>query len=171
MATEPLVPRVPQPITPGVEMEELARFFRDVRWTGVIVEGGMGPGTPEMRASGLGTHQLIQDRRWIVGTYEQDQFLRDGTFVLKWQLHWVVGWDPTNGEFRATLADNYGHTDVMRGSIEGDRLTFESIGDLPVRLRLVWDVSDPGDLLWRNEVSVAGAPFTLVEEYHCAPLD
>jgi hypothetical protein len=42
-------------------MEELARFFRDVSWTGTIVEGGMGPGTPEMTASGSGSHELIQD--------------------------------------------------------------------------------------------------------------
>jgi Protein of unknown function (DUF1579) len=164
------VGQVPHPITPGVEMEELARFFRDVTWTGTIVEGGMGPGTPEMTASGSGSHELIQDGRWIVGTYEQDQFLRDGTFVLKWQLHWVVGWDPANGEYRATLADNYGRTDVMRGWIEGDLLTFETIGEPPVRLRQVLDVSDPDDLRWQNEMSVAGAAFTLVEEYHCAPV-
>jgi Protein of unknown function (DUF1579) len=170
VTTEMLVARVPHPITPGVEMQELARFFRDVSWTGTIVEDGMGPGTPEMTASGSGTHELIQDGRWIVGTYEQDQFLQDGTFVLTWQLHWVVGWDPANGEYRATLADNYGHTDVMHGWIEGERLTFESIGDSPVRLRLVWDASDPDDLRWRNEMSVSGAPFTLVEEYHCTPL-
>jgi hypothetical protein len=37
-----------------------------------------------------------------VGTYEQDQYLADGTFVLKWQLHWVAGWDPANNEYRAT---------------------------------------------------------------------
>jgi hypothetical protein len=29
-----------------------------------------------------------------VGTYEQDQFLLDGTPMLTWQLHWVVGWGP-----------------------------------------------------------------------------
>src|SRR5512142_317649 len=41
-----------------------------------------------------------------------------------------------HGEYRATIADNYGHADVMRGCIDGDRLTFETIGDPPVRLRL-----------------------------------
>ena len=35
-------------------------------------------------------HEIIQDGRWIVGTYQQDQFLADGTFVLTWQLHWVA---------------------------------------------------------------------------------
>lgn len=169
MATRADVVRVPKPITPGPEMEALARFHRDLRWTGTIAAGGMGPGTPEMTARGRGAHQPIQNGRWIVGDYEQDQFLRDGTFVLNWQLHWVAGWDPASHEYRATIADNYGHADVMRGWIDGDRLTFETIGERPVRLRLVWDLTDPTGLTWRNESSVGGAPWTLVEEYHCTP--
>lgn len=133
---------VPKPITPGREMEELAPFHVDITWTGTIEEGGMGPGTPAMTGIGRGKHEFIQDGRWIVGVYEQDQYLLDGTFVLKWQLHWFAGWDPQSGEYRATTADNYSHADVMRGWIDGDRLTFETIGDPLVRLRLVWDVSD-----------------------------
>jgi hypothetical protein len=57
----------------------------------------------------------------------------------------------------------------MRGRIDGDRLTFETIGDPPVRLRLVWDRTDPADMVWKNELSVGGAPWSLVEEYHCRP--
>jgi Protein of unknown function (DUF1579) len=161
---------VPTPIEPGPEMQALARFHRDMSWTGTIAEGGMGPGTPEMPAHGSGTHELIQDGRWIVGSYEQDQYLRDGTFVLKWELHWVAGWDPSSGEYRATVADVYGHAEVMRGWIEGDRLTFETLGDAPVRVRLVWDVTDPEVMTWRNDISVNGAPWSLVEEYRCTPV-
>lgn len=162
--------KVPKPIVPGPEMEALDRFYPDVTWTGTIEAGGMGPGTPAQTAKGRGKHERIQDGRWIVGSYEQDQLLLDGTFVLRWQLHWVVGWDPTNAEYRATIADNYGHADVMRGQIEGDRLVFESIGDPIVRLRLTWDASDPGDITWRNEISVGDAPWSLVEEYHMTPV-
>jgi hypothetical protein len=161
--------RVPKPIAVGPEMAALARFHADVTWTGTIAEGGMGPGTPSMTARGRGTHTSIQDGRWIVGDYEQDQFLADGTFVLHWALHWVAGWDPAAGEYRATVADNYGHAQVLRGWIDGDRLTFESIGDAPVRIRLVWDASKPEALRWTNEVSVEGADWVLVESYHCIP--
>ena len=97
------------------------------------------------------------------------QFTSDGRFLLKWELHWVTGWDPAAGEYRATLADNYGHADVMRGHIEGDRLIFETLGDQPARLRLVWDLTDPDDATWRNEMSIAGGPWSLVEEYHLTP--
>lgn len=161
--------RIPKPTPPGVEMDALGRFFPDVTWTGTIAAGGMGPGTPAQSATGRGKHERIQDGRWIVGTYEQDQRLLDGTFVLRWQLHWVVGWDPTNREYRATLADNYGHADVMRGRIDGDRLVFESIGTPPARLRLTWDASSATDITWRNEISVNGAPCSLVEDYHMTP--
>jgi hypothetical protein len=120
-------------------------------------------------AVGWGRHEPIQDGRWIVGTYQQDQYLPDGTFVLTWQLRWVAGWDPAAGEYRATMADNYGHADVMRGRIDRNRLTFETIGDQPIRLRLVWDRSNPAEIIWNNEISVGSAPWFLVEEYRCRP--
>jgi Protein of unknown function (DUF1579) len=161
---------VPRPILVGPEMADLARFFFDTIWMGTVVEGGMGPGMPAMAARGSGRHRTIQDGRWIVGDYEQDQFASDGRFLLTWELHWVTGWDPVAGEYRATLADNYGHADVMRGHIEGDRLIFETLGDTQVRLRLVWDLTDPDDARWRNEMSIAGGAWSLVEEYHLTPV-
>jgi hypothetical protein len=33
----------------------------------------------------------------------------------------------------------------------------------------VWDVTDPDVMAWRNEMSVGGAPWSLVEEYRCTP--
>jgi hypothetical protein len=106
MSSNAGVLQIPKPITVGPEMEALARFHRDIIWTGGVEEGGIGPGTPAMTAVGWGNHERIQDGRWIVGTDEQDQYLMDGTFVLKWQLHWVAGWDAAIGEYRATIADN-----------------------------------------------------------------
>jgi hypothetical protein len=68
------VDTVPRPITPGAEMAALLRFHRDVTWTGTVAEGGMGPGTPAMIARGSGAHRVIQDGRWVVGDYRQDQY-------------------------------------------------------------------------------------------------
>jgi hypothetical protein len=169
MAIDTDVANVPKPITPGPEMEALARFHVDITWVGTISEEGMGPGTPAMTAVGRGTHEGLQGGRWIVGSYEQEQRFLDGTFVLKWELHWVAGWDPIAREYRATVADCYGHAEVMRGWIDGDVLTFESIGDPPARIRLIWDFSDPNRLTWRNELSFGGAPWFLVEEYDLTP--
>jgi hypothetical protein len=83
----------------------------------------------------------------------------------------VAGWDPAHNEYRATIAGNYGHADVMRGWIDGGRLTFETIGDPSARLRLTWDITDSAGTTWRNETSVGGGPWSLVEEYHCQPTE
>ena len=160
---------VPQPIGVGPEMAALSRFYRDVTWTGTIHEGGMGPGTPAMTAVGRGTTQAIQDGRWIVLDCEQDQFLSDGSFVLKWQLHWVSGWSPEHGEYRAVMTDNYGHAEGYRGRINGDRLVFESMAGAVARLRFTWDASDPGVIIWRNEMAVGTGSWFLIEEYRMVP--
>ena len=160
---------VPKPISAGPEMAALGRFYQDVTWNGIIHEGGMGPGTPAMTGVGRGAARLIQDGRWIVADCEQDQFLRDGTFVLKWQLHWVSGWDPEHGEYRAVMTDSYGHAGVYRGHIDGDRLVFESAETAGTRLRFTWDVSDPGVITWRNEMAIDEGSWFLIEEYPMVP--
>jgi hypothetical protein len=170
METSIDVAAVPTPIGVGPEMEALWRFFRNCTWEGTIHEGGMGPGTPAMRGAGRGVVEPIQDGRWIVGDFEQDQFLEDGTFVLTWQLHWVSGWDPEHGEYRASMVDNYGHADVYRGYIDGDRLVFESMGDTGPRLRFTWDASDPTVTTWRNEMAIDEGPWFLIEEYPMVPI-
>ena len=104
---------VPRPITPGAEMAALLRFHCDIAWTGSISAGGMGPGTPAMTAEGSGTHTTIQDGRWVVGDYRQEQYLLDGTHVLTWQLQNTPTFDIENPEIRtypilfegATVAD------------------------------------------------------------------
>jgi Protein of unknown function (DUF1579) len=158
---------VPLPLQPGDEMQRLARFHRDVRWTGTIQAGGMGPGSPAMTANGEGRHHTIQNGLWIVGDYRQDQYLTDGSFVLTWELHWVAGWDATSREYVATHADNYGHAGVLGGRLAGDRLVFESPAGLAVRIRLTWDVRTADRLTWRNEISVDGGQWALVEQYDC----
>jgi hypothetical protein len=145
---------IPRPIGVGPEMAALGRFYRDVTWKGTIHEGGMGPGTPAMTGVGRGKIQAIQDGRWIVLDCEQDQFLLDGTFVLTWQLHSVSGWSPEHGEYRAVMTDNYCHAGIYRGRIDGDRVVFESLAGEPARLRFTWDASDPGVIIWRNEMSI-----------------
>jgi hypothetical protein len=157
------------PIAAGPEMTALGRFYQDVTWNGVIGAGGMGPGTPAMTGVGHGPARAIQDRRWIVLDCEQDQFLEDGTFVLKWQMHWVSGWSPEHGEYRAVMTDNYGHADVYRGHIDGDRLVFESMPGAEIGLRFTWDASGPGVITWRNEMSIGDGSWFLIEEYLMVP--
>jgi len=169
MGTGGAAAAIRQPIDVGPEMAALGRFYTDVTWEGTIREGGMGPGAPAMTGVGSGTARPIQDGRWIVLDCEQDQFLLDGTFVLKWQLHWVSGWSPEHREYRAVMTDNYGHAEVFHGRIDGDRLVYESVEAAAVRLRFTWDASDPGVITWRNEMAVGDGAWFLIEEYRMVP--
>lgn len=48
---------------------------------------------------------------------------------------------------------------------DGDRLIFQSMGEGPVALRLMWELTGPDELRWRNEVACGGGPWSPVEEY------
>jgi hypothetical protein len=73
-------------------------------------------------------------------------------------------------EYRATLADNYGRADVMRGRIDGDRLVFETLTAAPPLLRLTWDASDPETITWTNQASLDGISWTPIETYYMTPV-
>ena len=171
MTIDTVLDRIPRPIVPGAEMEAIRRFHRDGTWWGNIQPGGMGPGTPLQIARGRATHHWIQGGRWVVGDYEQDQLLEDGTFVLRWELHWVCGWDPMAGEYKATIADNYGRASILRGEVDGDRMVFESIEETPPMIRLTWELTPRDTITWRNEMTVDGLNWSLVEDYEITPDD
>ena len=159
---------VPPVATPGAETAALARFHWDCEWTGTIEPNMMGPGSPEMSAVGRATFAWTDDGLWLRGEFVQDQFT-DDRLVLTWRAHYLVGWDPQARDYVAFLADNCGHAGFMRGAIAGDRLVMETPGDGPVRFRVTWELSDPGAPSWRDEVSVSGGPWQLVERYVLTP--
>jgi len=164
-----LLDSIPRPVEAGAEIEALRPFHRDGTWSGTIHAGGMGPGTPIQIARGSASHRWIQDGRWVVGDYEQDQLLEDGTYILKWQLHWVCGWDPMASEYKATIADNYGRAELLHGRIEGDRMTFESSGHEPPHIKLTWELLTDETILWRNEMSLDADAWMLIEDYVITP--
>ena len=140
-------------------MAVLAPFYRDWTWTGTIEANGMGPGSPEMSGVGRATCRLAEDGLWYVCDFEQDQRLADGTFVLRWQLHWVTGWDAPHAEYRASSADNNGpNLAIYRGRIDGSRLVYESLEDGYPRIRLTWILDNKFgfDKLWINGFAGGG---------------
>lgn len=171
MTNTALIETIPRPVEVGAQMKALRPFHRDGTWKGTIQAGGMGPGTPAQLAQGRASHHWIQGGRWVVGDYEQDQLLEDGTFVLKWELHWVCGWDPVAAEYKATIADNYGRASLLHGHVDGNQMVFESIGDEPPYLRLTWILSSGGEISWRNEMSPDARTWILIEDYEITPTD
>ena len=169
MPTE-TTPRLPHSAVAGPEMTALAPFYRDWAWTGMIEANGMGPDSPEMSGIGRAVCRRIQGGLWFACDFEQDQRLADATFVLRWQLHWVTGWDAGAGEYRASSADNNGpNLATYRGRIEGNRLVYESLSETLPRIRLTWILTDPDHCTWRNEFTLDGQSWTLIEEYDMVP--
>ena len=119
-----------------------------------------------MAATGKAVFTPILDGAWLVGDFEQDQFL-DGKVVITWKAHYVVGWEPRTQAYKITYVDNNGSATLMQGKLEGNRFIVETIGDVPIQLRLIWTLVAPGQAEWRNECSVNGSPWFLVEEYLC----
>ena len=159
----------PVPVAASREMDALRRFHFDCTWTGKVVAGGMGPGSPEMVATGKACYQPLMGGAWLAADFEQDQFV-DGKLVLTWQAHFVIGWDARQSEYRATYVDNNGSAALLRGRIEDMRFVAEVMGDGPVRNRMEWQLLPNGSVHWRNECSIQGAPWQLVEEYDCTPV-
>ena len=159
-------PHLPQSAVAGPEIAALAPFYRDWTWIGRIEANGMGPGSPEMTGIGRARCRLIEDGLWYAGDFEQEQRLADGTFVLRWKLHWVTGWDAGAGEYRASSADNNGpNLAIYRGRLEGHRLVYESLQDALPRIRLTWILLDTDHCTWRNEYTFDGQTWNLIEEY------
>ncbi len=82
--------------------------------------GGMGPGSPEMKAKGKAAIKWIMNGLWAMFDVEQDQFIVDKK-VLTWKAHIVVGWDFWAKEYRAIAADSNGSTALFKCEIEGDK--------------------------------------------------
>lgn len=163
---DPETPNLPTSAQPGPEMAALAPFYREWTWTGTIEAGGMGPGSPFMTGTGRASCRLAPGGLWYVCDFEQDQHLADGTFVLTWRLHWVAGWDGRASEYRASSVDNQGpNLGLYRGRIEGDRLIYESLQEGLPRIRLTWILNDATRCAWRNEFTLDGETWVLIEEY------
>jgi hypothetical protein len=162
-------PAWPLPQRPGRQTEALRRFHRNVTWTGTVKANGA---VPEMTATGRGTFRWINRGLWVLGEFHQDQFY-EGRKVTEWSAQYIAGWDYSRKTYVAFAADSNGRCVPFVGAIEGDRFVITSegatIGGAPVRLRMIWDATDPAVMRWRNEMSIADGPWTLIEEYDMHP--
>jgi hypothetical protein len=121
-----------------------------------------------MEATDQATFSWTDDGLWLRGEFRQDQFA-DGRLVLTWSAHYLVGWDPQARDYVAFMADNCGHAGFMHGDIEGDRMILTTPGDDLMVLRITWDLASPGEPTWKDEVSVGGGPWQLIEQYTMVP--
>jgi hypothetical protein len=133
-----------------------------------VEANGMGPGSPEMEGQGRATCICILDNLWLSCHFEQDQFVK-GQKILIWKAQWIIGWDEIAKEYRAVGVDNNGVAFIFHGELVEGRLLMESLGDGPVKLRFTRDASDPKAVTWKNEMSIEGGLWSLIEKYVMTP--
>lgn len=154
----------PEAARGGREMEELRRFFRDCTWTGRVLADPSNPSSPELEVVGKSVFSPIMDGLWLAGDLEEEFFYR-GEKVDEEKCHYIVGWSPGPGEYKAVSVDSLGNAMLNAGRIEGDILVLETPGDPPVRLRMSIDLSDEARPRWYSEVAQQGEPWLRIEEY------
>ena len=80
--------------------------------------------------------------------------------------------DRSAGEYRASSADNNGpNLAAYCGRIDGDRLVYESLQEGLPRIRLTWILKDDTHATWRNEFTLDGRTWSLIEEYEMESAD
>lgn len=163
----------PAPSAPPPELDALRPFFFDCTWEGTVYANMQAPGSPEMVAVGAATCRWILDGLWLAQEAWQDQY-HNGQKLLAWKLNMIAGWDKFAREYRAVLVDSNGVSALLRGEIDGRRLVMTPIGLAPgagqvASLRFIWEVLESGEVTWRNEASIDGSPWMLIEDYVMAP--
>jgi hypothetical protein len=140
---------------PGPEQEALKPFSHSVTSTGSVVAGGMGPGSPEMPTKGKATCKWINGNMWVSCDIEES--MGAGPKAMKWVGHWVFGYDNLAKSYRGVMTDNFGMMERMKGTLEGTKLTWESVDEMkvpnmPSKSRVTMDAADPKALKFTEEV-------------------
>jgi hypothetical protein len=130
---------------PGVETRAIGTFTKSAAWEGKLPAGALGLGAGELRTRGHMRAKWMVNDLWLVCEIE-DQ-MGSGPNAHVWKAVWVSGWDFGAKEYRGAIFDSFGCSSMMRGRLEGRRLTFESMDELmmqgrPTRLRFTFDASD-----------------------------
>lgn len=113
-----------------------------------------------MTPKGRGTFRWSPDGLWVIGEFAQDQCYQ-GRKVTSWSAHYAVGYDYSRQANVAFACGSNGRAVPFTGRVEGDTFTIPSdgatIGGAPVALRIIWELSNPQLLRWRNERRAMGA--------------
>lgn len=143
----------------GTETEALKPFAKSATWTGKVPAGAWGPSSPEMTSKGKATCKWTLNNLWA--TCELEDTMGTGKQAMKWQAHWTFGWDFGAKEYRGVIADTWGMAGMMKGTLEGQKLTWESMHEVmmmghPTKMRMTMDATDPKAMKFTGEHTVGG---------------
>jgi hypothetical protein len=147
------------PPKPGPETEALKPFAKSITSTGTMNAGAMGPGSPEMPTKGKATCKWVLNNLWIACDIEETSGA--GKTAMKWQGHWVFGYDFLAKGYRGTMTSSMGAQMRMKGTLEAQKLTWETVDEMkmpgmPSKTRITLDATDPKAIKFTDEGLVGG---------------
>jgi hypothetical protein len=144
---------------PGPNQDALKPYVHNVTSTGTMVAGAMGPGSPETPTKGKATCKWTTGNMWAVCDIEDTT--GTGKQAMKWMGHWVFGWDNVAKAYRGVMVDNFGMAMRMKGTLDGTKMTWESMDELkvpgmPSKMRITEDAADAKNIKFTEEAFADG---------------
>jgi hypothetical protein len=164
---EPAKPEAHVPPKPGEQHQALQPFVKSAAFTGKMMAGAMGPGSPELPTTGRSTCKWMLSGLWaacdITGT------VGTGKQAMKWAAHWMVGWDFASKDYRGAFLDTEGLMTWWKGTLADNKLVMTTVGDVmmagqPVSMRMTFDASDAKAVKMTTEHKMKGGDWKVVEE-------
>ena len=139
---------------PGPEHDALKPFVHNVTSTGTMAANAMGPDTPEMATKGKAMCKWLPGNMWAV--CDIDDTSGTGKSAMHWMGHWVFGYDMMAKGYRGVMTDNMGMMMPMKGTLEGTKLTWESMNEtkapnMPSKSRMTLDATDAKAIKFTEE--------------------
>lgn len=146
------------PPKPGPETEALMPFSKSITSTGTVPAGAYGA-NPEMPTRGRATCKWTLDKLWI--SCDIQDTMGKGKQAMKWAGHWIFGYDFGDKGYRGVMTDNWGTQTEMKGTLDGSKLTWESVGEVdmngkPTKIRITEDATDPKAIKFTSEHQADG---------------
>ena len=132
------------PPKPGPDQDALKPFVRNGSYTGTRV----GMDGKDMPTKGKQTCKWLPGNMWASCDIEMTE--GSGKTAMKWMGHLVMGYDTMAKGYRAVMTDNMGMMGRMKGTLEGQKMVWESMDEMkggppgmPTKERVTDDASDP----------------------------
>ena len=131
------------PPKPGPEQDAIKPLVKGGTGTGTHV----GPDGKEMTSKSKATCKWLPGNMWAA--CDIDETVGTGKTAMKWMGHMVFGYDTMAKGYRAYMADNWGMSSRMKGTLEGTKMVWESMDEMknpppgmPSKERVTEDFTD-----------------------------
>jgi hypothetical protein len=163
---------MPKPIKPAEETFALQPIAIDARWVGRVLPNAFKEGSPEMATKGNMDCSWTAGNLWL--SCKLKETMGKGKEAMTWQGVMTVGYDYLNKEYRATMVDSMGGSQLLSGNLEGNKLVLTSMTTTKVngedcRGRISFDWTNPKEIKFTGENAKGAGDFKVTHEATLRP--